>query len=408
MERGVVINGVKWEPRDGANYYCDYGKVYRDACSGMAADALGLYREMLLNDLWFFLHFGLGCGWANHPFIVERCFEVQFGPRTNTLDLWAREHGKTFVLTIAESLQETLRAYVLDLRDETTAIFCYNLKLSQKILNTMKRIFEDNEFLKVCFPDVLYTQPQTESPSWSEDKGLMLKRHSSALKEATFEAHGLIESLPTGPHFGRRVYDDVETEKVAASSDLSQKVKDNFDLSENLGVDGGTQRVLGTYYRHDGPLMYIRDKTDPENGEPIFHTRVYPATEDGSFFGKPVYLSPQRMRILRSNRFTYNCQQLLNPMPQEEQELRAEMLKEVDVRLIPSHLYKFMLVDPAGRKKKKKSDRWAIGLFGVNPFLDDVGCSDVYILDLFIKQCDMSEALTKFVDMYSRAGRVLR
>lgn len=78
---------------EGAPYQYDYNDIFRSVAAGRI-DKLKTYRELSKKDLFFLLYFGLGRVDINKKFIVERIRDVQTGPRTNTLDLWARESYK--------------------------------------------------------------------------------------------------------------------------------------------------------------------------------------------------------------------------------------------------------------------------------------------------------------------------
>lgn len=397
----VEFNGIKWEPLPQVEYCWDYGRIW-DAIQRDPDSELSYVRQLCQTDLFFLLHFILRVPRTNHIFAVEACRDVQTGPVTNTLDVWAREHLKTSIISIAEPIQR-----VLNDRNTTIGIFSYAQAPAQSILRSIKQVLEQSEVLRRCFPDVLYWNPQGEASTWSEDKGLIVKRDSFQ-KESTFEAHGLIDGMPTGKHFKHRVYDDVVTEKSVppyVNPETMEKVKYAFDLSENLGSEGGTSRVLGTYYHHEDALVYVANKKD-EVGEPIYHVRRKPATLDGTFGGRGIFLSDERLRILRTNRKAFNCQQLLDPTPTEMQELSPDMLVMVEPGEVPKRLFKFMTVDFAGVDKNRQGDSWAIHLIGVNPYLDDLGGSEIYLLDSVIEPMDFSAALNKIVQMYSRAGIV--
>jgi intein/homing endonuclease len=53
-----------------------------------------LHRHMIMTDLFFIVHFVIGIKTANRVFVVRQCQEVENGPRTKTLDVWARYHYK--------------------------------------------------------------------------------------------------------------------------------------------------------------------------------------------------------------------------------------------------------------------------------------------------------------------------
>jgi intein/homing endonuclease len=308
----------------------------------------------------------------------------------------------TTVISVAEGLQRTLAD-----RELTTGIFSNARRPAESIMRSIKRVMEESEILKWCFPDVLWADPVKESPLWSDDKGLVVKR-SGYQKESTFECWGLIDGMPTGPHFGHRIYDDVVTAAVVppqGSPETMEKVKENFDLSENLGAEGGTCRVIGTFYHHEDPLVYIQNKRKPD-GTPVFTVRKKPATVDGSFGGASVFLNEERLNILRTNRRTFACQQLLDPTPQEMMSLDPDMLTCVSNKELPQRLFKFMVVDFAGQGTKKKDDAWAIHVVGVNPWVTDIAGSDIYLLDTCIRPMSMDEAMRQIVLMYTRNGQI--
>jgi hypothetical protein len=72
------------------------------------ADAL--MREACLAPpygLWVLLRYGLGRTDAHNQWVFDRCLEVQASPDGH-LDLWAREHYKSTIITFALSIQDIL------------------------------------------------------------------------------------------------------------------------------------------------------------------------------------------------------------------------------------------------------------------------------------------------------------
>jgi hypothetical protein len=73
------------------------------------ADAL--MREACLAKpygLWVLLRYGLGRADAHNQWVFDRCLEVMESPDGH-LDLWAREHYKSTIITFALSIQDILR-----------------------------------------------------------------------------------------------------------------------------------------------------------------------------------------------------------------------------------------------------------------------------------------------------------
>lgn len=347
------------------------------------------------------LYFVLKIPPANHPFVVRACNEVMHGPQNRTLDLWAREHFKSTVITLGTTIQTLLNDPT-----ERIAIFSYTREAARVFVRQIKDVFERNELIRTCFSDIVYDNPSRESPMWTQES-ITLKR-SGSFKEASVEAWGLIEGMPTGRHFSGRIYDDVETEDLVNTPELMEKMKYMFALSHNVGVDGGWHRVIGTHYHHEGLLNQLRH-AKTLSGEPLYTVRVKPATDDGTPNGSPVLLSEGKMDELRQNKRIFYCQQLLDPTPRGEQELDFEDIQVINQSELPKNLYKFMTVDPAGgRTDKRRGDAWAMFVVGVEPFLDDVGASNIFVLDGFVGECTHGEAMKEVVDMYCRNGRIMR
>ncbi len=387
-----------------AMYAYNYERLLEDVNSKKAS--IGVLRDVVLNNIWFILYFCLDLPdevleLANTPFVVNYANEIQLGPQDYTLDLVAREHFKSSLITISETIQ-----YILKYQEKTNCIFSYARPAAKGFLRTIKGVFERDELLKALFPDVLYENPEKESPKWSEDDGIIVKRKSSR-KESTLEAWGLVEGMPTGKHFDRRIYDDVVTEDIAENVDILDKVKKKFDSSQNLGVmQGGCHRVVGTFYHHSDPLVYIMGIKKPD-GSNAYYVRKKPATVDGTWNGDPVLLPKERLEKLKLTS-TFACQQLLDPTPAGIRKLESTYLQEIEPEMIPADVYKFMLIDPAGDDKDGKGDAWAIMVVGVSPDRDDLGASSIYITNMIVSPMRETEAIEAITRMYCSAGVIER
>src|SRR5882762_6380284 len=195
-------------------------------------------RNLCLTDLYFLLWYGLGRRDIARDWLFERCREVQDSPDGH-LDLWAREHYKSTIITFALTIQDILNDPEL-----TVGIFSHTRPIAKGFLRQIKREFEGNERLKSLFPDVLYANPERDAPKWSEDDGIYVKRKSNP-KEATIEAWGLVDGQPTSKHFKRMLYDDVVTRESVTSPEMINKTTEAWELSLNLGAKGGKARYAG-------------------------------------------------------------------------------------------------------------------------------------------------------------------
>lgn len=335
---------------------------------------------------------------------------IRTGTKNHTYDLQVEDtqvfianniiSHNTTVITIAETIQDVLKH-----PEKTHCIFSYIKPIAKRFVFTIKGTFENNKALIRLFPDVLYDNPQRDSPLWNLDDGIIVKRRTNR-KEPTVSASGLTEGMVTGMHFEFRKYDDIVTEDIGRSTSVMEDVKLKFDSSENLGTDGGVHRVTGTFYHYDDPLVYIRNKksiSDPS--KPAYHYRFKPATEGGAFNGKPVFLSQERLDALKLTK-TYKCQQLLDPSPAGTKKLKKELLKKVEAYDVPPNLKRYLLVDPAG--KKGDGDPWACVLVGVDVNFSDIRASAIYILKIGVFQTYLSQTIRSIVKMYTEGGKIMK
>jgi hypothetical protein len=404
----IVINGMKFQKLPNLKYAHDYVRIVKDLESNRYGEEyrdVDFFRSLIKEDLWFIVYFVLKVSCANHPFWIQSCKEVEQGASSHTLDLWARGHGKTTILSIASTIQRILKN-----PEERIGIFSYAAKPALSIFQSVKQCFEQSQFLKDCFADILYENPHRDAYKWGDEMGLYVKRESMA-REPTLSAWGLIEGMPTGYHFTGRIYDDIMTEDLMGNPEIMYKVKEMFDLSQNLSSDGGWHIVTGTPYHHEDVLAYLKGKRNSE-GKPLYTVRLKPATEGGLPNGKSVYKTEEELNELRSNRQKFFCQQLLDPTPIGVRNLDFHNIKLISKLELPEKLHRFMMVDPAGNlatnKRMDRQDSWALAVVGVDPYLDDIGASSIYILDLQIEPMTESEALQAIVDMYCRNGRILK
>lgn len=127
------------------------------------------------NDRYHLLVNLLGRKDLLHPWLFARCREIEADPDGH-LDLWARYHGKSSLITFGGIIQEVLCDPEL-----TVAIFSHTQPLAKAFLVQIKRELEGNDYLKQLYADVLRRNPRSES------EGIVVKRKSNP-KEATVEA----------------------------------------------------------------------------------------------------------------------------------------------------------------------------------------------------------------------------
>lgn len=314
-------------------------------------------RALAVNDLFFLMVHILGRADMDNDWCFARCREVQAAPDGH-LDLWAREHYKSTIITVGKTIQD-----ILANPEITVGIFSHTRPIAKSFLRQIKRELESNEALKELFPDVLFASPKREAPQWSEDNGLIVRRTINP-KEATVEAWGVVEGDCTGKHFSLLIYDDVVTKESVTSPEMIAKVTDAWANSLNLGAHGGSRRMIGTRYHFNDTYKTIMDR-----GAAI--PRVYPATRDGTVDGEPAFLTAEVLADKRRamGPYVFGCQMLQNPRADSVQGFREDWLRFAEPdpntrRINPRAMNLYLLCDPAG-SKKQGSDYTVIAVVGL-------------------------------------------
>ena len=335
------------------------------------------------NDLYFLISQTLKRADIEKRWLFERCREVQASPN-GYLDLWAREHYKSTIITFGLTIQD-----ILNDPEITVGIFSHTRPIAKGFLRQIMREFATNEQLKQWFPEIFWSDPKKESPKWSEDDGLVLKRAGNP-KESTIEAHGLVDGQPTSKHFRLMVYDDVVTRESVTSPDMIAKVTEAWELSRNLTAVGGRSRYIGTRYHFNDTYREILRR-----GAAI--ERRHPATDSGSVEGRPVLM--ERIRLDEKRRemgpFTFAAQMLLNPVADETQGFKEAWLNYYDGVNSGQGLNKYLLCDPAN-SKKASSDYTAMVVLGLG------GDQNYYVLDAIRDRLSLTQRADALFELHRR------
>lgn len=353
-----------------------------------------LMRELCRSDLFFLIRYVFGREDIERQWLFERCREVQASPNGH-LDLWAREHYKSTIITYAKTIQDVLSSHGDDPlaewngREVTVGIFSHTRPIAKGFLRQIMREFEGNQVLIDLFPDILYQDPKRDAPKWSEDDGIVLKRKSNP-KESTVEAHGLVDGQPTSKHFFILVYDDVVTLSSITSPEMMNKTTTAWENSLNLGVLGGYERYAGTRY-------HFNDTYKAMMGREAVIPRLHPATLNGKVDGEPVLLTREELELKRKKQgpYTFGCQMLQDPTADSVQGFKLEWVKFYSGTMTGKGMNIFILVDPAN-EKKKKSDYTAMWVIGRAADGHD------YVLDMVRDRLSLTERTDKLFELHRR------
>lgn len=345
-------------------------------------DVAGI-RALAQEDRFYLLVKVLGRTDVLHPWLYARCREVESNP-DGYLDLWAREHYKSTIITYAGAIQEILKNPNI-----TIGLFSHTKSIAKAFLKQIKREFETNDCLRFCFRDIFYSNPFRDSPSWSED-GIVVKRTANP-KEATIEAHGLVDGQPTSRHFDLMIYDDVVTLESVSTPEQIAKTTAAWEISDNLGKADGRKWHVGTRYNYADTYESMIERG-------AVKVRIYPATDNGQPEGNPVLMTNEQWAKKRIDQgeATIACQMLQNPLAGKQRMFNVEDLQAYEIR--PEILNVYILCDPARSKKKDSADS-AFVVVGIDHGLNK------YLLDGYAHRMDLMQRWEAIANLYKRWAR---
>jgi len=339
-------------------------------------------RELCLTDLFFLISSVFNRGDIDRDWLYARVREVEAEPN-GCLDLWAREHYKSTIITYGLTIQDILNDPEL-----TVGLFSFKISIATAFLTQIKTELESNVLLKGLFPDILYGNPKSEAPSWSVQSGITVKRKRVSNMH-TVEANGLVDSMPTSKHYKLLLYDDVVTEKSVYTPEQIMKTTDAFKLSSALGAEGGTRRMIGTRY-------HFSDTYGGLIKEGRVKVRMYPGTDDGTINGNPVLFSKEYNDNKKQDMgsYIYSCQILQDPIADNKMGFKRDWLKYWDNQSYEGfNLY--LLVDPAGAKKRY-SDYTVMVVIGLAPD------GNYYLIDGIRDRLNLTERTAMLFKLYRK------
>ena len=109
-------------------------------------DKTEVMRRLARGDLFYLLVHVLSRDDVDRDWIYDRCREVERSPDGH-LDLWAREHYKSTIITFGLTIQD-----ILVVPEIPVGIFSHTRPIAKGFLRQIKREFEANAALKTSCP----------------------------------------------------------------------------------------------------------------------------------------------------------------------------------------------------------------------------------------------------------------
>lgn len=325
-----------------------------------------------------------------NEFAFARCREVEASPNGH-VDLWAREHFKSSIITFGLTIQDILKD-----PEVTFGLFSHTRPIAKAFLRQIMRELEENKTLRAAFPDVLWEDVR-QAPKWSEDDGIIVRRKTNP-NEATLEAWGLVDGQPVSKHFRVLLYDDIVVQASVTGPEMIAKTMQRLEESYSLGVTpNGLRRFVGTRWHFHDAWATLK-----ERGTAI--AREHPGRLGGTEDGESVYWSEETHKEKRRDMgpYTYACQILLNPKADALQGFRREWLNHYRKITHVGKMNGYILADAAS-SKKKGSDYTAMMVVGLN--VD----KKRYVLDMVRDRLNLKERSDRLFDLHRKwSGRGLK
>ena len=351
---------------------------------GRKAKALPqVVRALCQVDLYYLLVRACGRRDMLNQWNWERVREVEAAP-DGRLDLWAREHGKSSIVTFGLTIQN-----ILCDPERTFGIFSHTRPIAKAFLRQIMREFESNAVLHAAFPDVLWGADVRQAQKWSEDDGIIVKRRGNP-NEATVEAWGLVDGQPVSKHFAVLLYDDIVVQASVSTPEMIDKTMSRLEESYSLGKAGGIRRFVGTRWHFNDAYSTVKAR-----GSAI--PREHPGKEGGEEGGKSVYwpeeLHEQKRRDMGP--YTYAAQILLNPKADAMQGFKREWLRHYKNPPQAKSLNCYLLVD-AANSKKKSSDYTAMIVVGL------ARDQNYYVMDMVRDRLNLKERADRLFSLHRK------
>jgi len=340
-------------------------------------------------DLYFLFTRVCGRSDGRNDWVYTRAQEIREEPY-GCLDLWFRGSYKSSLITFGLVLMDIIAD-----SNKTHGIFSFKRPIATQFLRQIKREAETNPILPWAFDDVFWQNPDKQAPSWSEDNGLIFKRDSNP-KEATVEAHGVVEGQPTSKHFDYKHYDDVVSRESVTNPEMIAKTTEAVRLSFNLGAKTCKDTFAGTRWHFQDAHKQLIDAG-------TYKPRVYPATDDD---GNSVFLPQPELEKKRRDMgpMVYAAQMELDPTMDSTAGFLEEWLRYYEKLPPVSTMNFYILVDPANAKKKDSD--WTV-MWVIGAGQDE----NLYIVDVIRDRISLGGRTDKLIGLHrkwkSRGANIL-
>lgn len=232
-------------------------------------------RDAAKHDLYVMAKGVLGYKDVNPKTHGGFCRFFQSNPKLRRLGLLPRDHLKSTIATISDSIRLSVR----DPDEERIGIAGETSTTAEKFLSEIKGHWERGILLRQLFPELVPSKFSGPGVKWNSNEACLNRKTS--YKELTYTAFG-VGGAVTGSHFTRLKCDDLiglEAKRSSAVMLATIQWANNLEpLLTNTNKDVidfiGTRWLKHDLYAHImkryGPMLAVFTRQAIENGEVIF------------------------------------------------------------------------------------------------------------------------------------------
>ena len=341
-------------------------------------------RRCSEESLFYFVIYILHWTFLDNDFAYALCAKCQGEGRWGRMWLLAREHYKSTVITIAETIRDILLH-----PEKTTCIYSYKFEIAKvNFFQPIKKELDNNQLIQILWPDVVYTA-NDKPVDWTA-QAINVKRKTRR-KEFTLACASLFSQL-TGTHYDQLIFDDCVIEENCQTQEAIATTQKQWEMSLNTGNTKDLKYcVIGTFYSAGDLYCHIRKQGICET----ILQPCYDAEGRGVLYTQAAL--KQKLKVMGSAVFA--TQMLLDPQAGAAIRFRKEDIMWWRPSILRG-LNIYVFVDPAGAVSRKRDNTVILTIA-----LDSA--DNYYVLDIIRDKLTITqktEALFRLYRLYRPRG----
>lgn len=310
-------------------------------------------RELYLGSLWHFCYEILMFRDIDNDFHREELKKFDDNRRNGihqTLTLWARNHLKSHLLTIGDTVREICR------NDRVRVLIINETAGNAKnFLKTVSDNILENANLNHFFPEI--RPSQNSRVKWTQEELTVERSEGRFIPEPTCKALGIDANI-VSQHYDIIKYDDIVSWANTKTPEMIETLDNKFQFTISVLDPSGYQDVIGTRYdEYDLYSVLLKNKYYKSSVRQVKEINDKTGMEEFVF---PQQFNQKRLDIIKSQQvdaFIFNCQYYNVTIKSGKRLFKKEDIKYY--KSLPPGGYFRITIDPAS-STKSYADKSAI------------------------------------------------